>query len=187
VLRILTLLLVLTCAASAQVPVTGAGLPKPLGLTPQTAYSASLPTNDTGDGGTKFAIITPTISAAGTQIRATFKASSEGTWVVAKVGICVVSTTSSCVATMTELKFSGGSGFSIPASTTITSDFASLATSVGQQVIVCMDITTFSPMINSASTGTTLYVGDTNGCSASSATGTPHSNFAFGVSLIEVE
>jgi len=112
-----------------------------------TVFSATLATNDAGNTGYSFRNRVATIAGGAGQVRVTFEAHSGLGFTVnnVSIGVGVASPApplaggSNTQATPVELKFSGSSGFAIAAGSTITSDWANLTFSSGDDLVVIID------------------------------------------------
>lgn len=144
------------------------GVGKPAGGGgPTTLFSASpaLNANDVNTG-TSFRICCPITGSSSTQIRATFQASTTtglttGHCSIGKRDPAEVPNYPNTLATPLQLLFSGGSGFSIGSSASITSDWLTLSgfsLTTGDQAVVIFDATTpGGQRFNNANTGVTTF------------------------------
>lgn len=107
-----------------------------------TVFSKTLNTNATANGyGVRMACLG--IKAGGTKLKLTFASSTAAGLAVNNVSVGVQAPASSPVATVAtpvEALFSGGHGFSIAANSTIQSDEISLTCSVGDTLVVIVDL-----------------------------------------------
>jgi hypothetical protein len=139
---------------------------------PTTLFAASpaLNANDSNPN-TSFRICTPITGSSGTQIRATFQAS---TATGLTTGHCSIGKREAAeplyantTATPLELLFSGGSGFAISAGASITSDWQTISgftLTTGDEAVVIFDGTSpAGQRFNNANTGVeTFYQGGTS-------------------------
>ena len=138
-----------------------------------TAFSVTLNTNDSGDGGYSFRTRVTTEAGSGGQVRVRFVASTAAAFSLnnASIGKGVVSPASpspgfyNTQATPVELLFSGLSGFAISAGQSIVSDWANLTWHGGDGLVVVMDFgaSNGNPrMLTTAGSGSLAYQGATS-------------------------
>lgn len=161
----------------------------PSGLVIATAFSETLNANDGDASGYSMRSISPALSAGGTQIRATFRASTAAGWIVAHNAIGISSGSGATTATPVELlQVGGASGHNISASGLLTTDWALLSTTLGvTQVVAISDTTSGANRALVASAMDMYQKAGTSSYNSSSAAGFTHIGaHNNGISLIEV-
>jgi hypothetical protein len=117
------------------------------------AFTQSLPTDNVAGGGGFSVRVAATITRGGTQMRIVYTAASTGTFAVSHASVGKQSATYNTLATPVEFTFSGGgSGFSLSAGQTITSDWVNFTSAAGDVLIITTDLGA-SPTSKTASSG----------------------------------
>lgn len=110
--------------------------------TTEKTYTLNTDSGGAGEENHSYRIIVPALSKTITKIRVTMQAPTVGTTNVNNVGVGIRSgTTDDCTATPTEILFSGGGhGFSIATGATILSDETNFAATIGDLLLVAIDL-----------------------------------------------
>ena len=123
----------------------GAGKPTSSAAPTAIFTSVGLGHSDSGFGGGSVRNKITISSGSLGRVRATFKAGTGANLVIAHAAIGIFSSgTTVTTATPLELLFSGVSGCTIPTSTTLTSDYVTLAFTGSDKLVVIIDITSGS-------------------------------------------
>jgi len=156
-----------------------------------TVFSQALDTNGTGAENYSIRTVCRNMNGAGNSVTVTFNGSTAGTFTVDNASIGIQSSQYNTVSTPVELKFSGVSGFSLSAGSSITSDAATLTVARGDSIVVVMDLSATGG--NGRRTNayidqvTRYYKTSTNSYADASPTGTwTNDNFCFGVVSIAI-
>lgn len=159
----------------------------------QTAWSATLDTNDSGSANYCIRTKAGLLLFGGNQVRVRFVAPTSGSNFTvdnASIGVMGGATAPDCTTDPpVELKFSGSSGFNLTAGNTITSDWTDLVTTTSDYVIVNIDHASTGGGARYTSSG---YQGDWlqasyNGYNLADVTmGLFAAAGAYGIDLIEV-
>lgn len=179
-------LLILIGASSAQVSMPFPG-PGAAACVWTTLYSSTLGLDGSGNAGRSGRNLSATISGGPYgRIRVTLQSASAGTWVVANASVGIsTGVNTNTTTTPAELKFGGGSGFSLAASSTILSDVLSLSVAASSQLVVIEDTTSGNFARSSSATG--FGVNDSSGATYNNATGgsVNNPNAVFGIQKVE--
>lgn len=125
--------------------------------TVNTANSIALTSNSsTNEDSSLREIITP-LAFGGRWIRATFEAASAATSQVDNASVGIRSSNADTAATPVEFLFSGVSGFTLTAGTSITSDWAQISCTTSDSLIVVMDIHSTNGTLRFSGSGMNSY------------------------------